>query len=93
MTKEHIKFPSQNAVGFDVHRVYHFAPELSNGSESDMVTVPNVPLFAAIEYMKGEGAFAKDLFKDFVESFEFANDIHPFYTRSVKGKSATCENN
>ncbi len=84
LTLNHITFSDdEDIVRFDDHRIYHFAPEISNGTESDIVIVPNIPLFATIEWFKGQDDFGKKLFRSIAESYDFATDVHPFYAKTV----------
>ena len=42
-------------VGHTAKRVFHWAPEISNGTEEDLIVMPNVPLLGAINKMRADG--------------------------------------
>ena len=85
MTKTNLKFSEdETGLDFKVKRRYDFAPELSAGSDSDLVVVPNVPLFGAFKAMQTESGFAKAIFEDILSSYDFANDTGPFVKVSVR---------
>ena len=42
-------------MGHTAKRVFHWAPEISNGTEEDVIVMPNVPLLGAINKMRADG--------------------------------------
>ena len=42
-------------MGHTAKRVFHWAPEISNGTEEDLIVMPNVPLLGAINKMRADG--------------------------------------
>ena len=50
MKKTNIKFSKdESEVTYSVKRDYFFSPEYSSGPESDIIVVPNIPLFGAMK--------------------------------------------
>ena len=50
MRKTNISFSEDNSeVQYKVRREYIFSPEYSSGPESDIIVVPNIPLFGAMK--------------------------------------------
>ena len=43
-----------DVVGHTDKRVFKWAPEISNGSEDDVIVVPNIPLLGAINKMRAD---------------------------------------
>jgi scavenger receptor class B protein 1 len=46
-------------LSFNYKRTYHFAPELSNGNEDDLVIVPNIPMLSATSQSKHAARFLR----------------------------------
>lgn len=74
--EDHIAFMSQ--------RYYYFAPELTFGSEEDVIVMPNVPLLGAMQALAKERDIAKSMFESFLGSYDFAMDKDPFMALTVK---------
>ncbi len=80
-----------NTIGYTTRTVYQYAPEykppVRGTDDSDMIVVPNIPLFGAMLKMKemGQGGFALSMFQTILESYDFATDTTPFLTLSVRG--------
>ena len=68
MVKEKISFSDDGVtVSYSERRSYKFNPDLSAGSEDDVVIVPNIPLFGAMNAVKSMGSYATKGFKDLIE--------------------------
>ena len=53
MRKTNISFSEDNSeVQYKVRREYIFSPEYSSGPESDIIVVPNIPLFGAMKLLR-----------------------------------------
>ena len=53
MKKVNISFSKDGSeVSYAVQRVYSFSAEHSRGSESDVIVMPNIPLFGAMKKLK-----------------------------------------
>ena len=64
LTKEDIEFRQEGeSVRYTAKRIFQFAPEISNGTEDDLVIVPNIPLLGAMEKLKPQGSMAAAVFK------------------------------
>lgn len=89
LEKTNVQFTSgKNAVRYETRKWFEFAPEMSAGSETDdIVVVPNIPLFGAIKTMATQMTIAKTVFKNLMNSYDFAIDNKPFLTLTVKGKT------
>lgn len=71
-------------VTHTVTKQYYFAREISNGSDTDLVVVPNVPMFGLMKKMKSESDFTKSLTKSLVEGYEdLSFDTTPFISVTV----------
>ncbi len=64
LTKEDVTFSQGgDAVRYTAKRIFQFAPEISNGTEEDLVVVPNIPLLGAMKATKPQGEYAASVFK------------------------------
>ena len=86
LKKTDVEFTSSDSVRYKEYRHFEFAPDLSNSSDSDIVIVPNIPLFGAMMTEDMEKPYAKEIFLNTINSYEFANDTKPFLRMTVKGK-------
>ena len=86
ISKVNVAF-SDNAesVTFSDKKFYHFDPRLSNGSETDRILMPNIPMFGAFRKMEGlmSGA-AVSGFEALLNSYKFGMDKTPFLSLTVK---------
>lgn len=73
-----------DAVTFSDKKTYHFSPDLSNGSESDVIIMPNIPMFGAFRKM-ADSPFALSFFVDTIlGQYQFGIDKTPFMSLTVK---------
>ena len=72
-------------VGHTDKRVFHWAPEISNGTEDDVIVMPNVPLLGAINKMRADGRTQFEI-NAFVGMLRFADKHHliPNTGRSIR---------
>jgi len=83
MRKTNISFSQDNSeVQYAVRREYMFYPEYSSGPESDIIVVPNIPLFGAMKKLRN--SYEVEGFKMVLEGFEAGQKETPFLTISVK---------
>jgi len=71
MKKEEVRFdPKEPTVTFKVAKRYYFSPELSCSTckESDIITVPNIPMFGAFEKLGQESSYVKSMFVGLIVS-------------------------
>lgn len=45
--KKNLKFHPNGTVSFNQQKIFEFQEELSNGSEDDLVVVPNIPMLVS----------------------------------------------
>ncbi|XP_076754622.1 epithelial membrane protein [Xylocopa sonorina] len=57
--KVEVKFNENDTVSYKVKKRFVFAPELSNGSDEDLVVVPNVPMLSATSQSKYAARFLR----------------------------------
>ncbi|KAG6796146.1 scavenger receptor class B member 1 [Apis mellifera caucasica] len=57
--KVELKFNDNDTLTYKMKKVYNFAPELSAGSEEDLVVVPNVPMLSATSQSKYAARFLR----------------------------------
>ncbi|XP_014479622.1 PREDICTED: scavenger receptor class B member 1 [Dinoponera quadriceps] len=57
--KTDIKFNDNGTVTYKVKKTFVYAPELSTGSEEDLVVVPNVPMLSATSQSKHAARFLR----------------------------------
>lgn len=72
-------------VTYSDSTTYFFSPELSEGTEEDVIVMPNIPLFGAFRKLGGSGILeytSRELFKSIFNSKE-GIDKTPFLTLSV----------
>ena len=70
---------------FSDSKTYFFAPELSEGSEEDVIVMPNIPLFGAFRKLGGSGILEftkREIFKSIFKG-KVGMDKTPFLTLSV----------
>ena len=60
------------------NKTYFFSPARSAGAESDIVIVPNIPLFGVFRRMEGSWSSTKWAFEKYFDSFNFGIDKTPF---------------
>eukprot|EP00095_Tigriopus_kingsejongensis_P008733 maker-scaffold683_size112676-snap-gene-0.13 protein:Tk08733 transcript:maker-scaffold683_size112676-snap-gene-0.13-mRNA-1 annotation:"scavenger receptor class b member 1" len=85
MSMTDAEFPSFDIVRFNMQRNFTFDPEDSMGLDyEDTVIVPNIPLFGAMHKLAKDPAFAKGIFLEILESYDFAQDKAPFLSLTVK---------
>lgn len=46
--KKNLKFHPNGTVSFNQEKIFEFQESLSNGSEDDLVVVPNIPMLVSI---------------------------------------------
>jgi len=54
-------------VSYQIQKTYHFRRALSVGPESDMITLPNVPMFGSISQMKWAGKLVQQALGSMLE--------------------------
>jgi len=54
-------------VNFGTKKTYFFRPDLSVGSEDDLMTLPNIPMISALRSMKYSGNLVKVAFQSMLE--------------------------
>ena len=72
-------------VTFSDSKTYFFAPELSEGSEEDVIVMPNIPLFGAFRKLGGSGILEftkREIFKSIFKG-KVGMDKTPFLTLTV----------
>jgi len=72
-------------VTFSESKSYFFSPELSEGTEEDVIVMPNIPLFGAFRKLGGSGIIEftkREMFKSIFSGKE-GIDKTPFLTLSV----------
>ena len=72
-------------VTYSDSTTYFFSPELSEGTEEDVIVMPNIPLFGAFRKLGGSGILeytSREVFKGIFNSKE-GIDKTPFLTLSV----------
>ena len=67
-----------DVVGHTDKRVFHWAPEISNGTEDDVIVMPNVPLLGAINKMRADGRTQFEI-NAFVGMLRLAEKIYTQY--------------
>jgi len=73
-----------DTITFSDNKTYFFSTALSSGHESDLILMPNIPLFGAFRKMKDEVPEAKSVFESLLNSYEFGMDKNPFLKLTVK---------
>lgn len=81
--REEVEWLEENtAVKFRMKRSYHHRPDLSSGSLSDQITLPNVPFFGMMNKMRLAGPEVLNSANIFVQTQE--PDQRVFETKSVE---------
>ena len=73
-------------VTFSDSKTYFFSPELSEGTEEDVIVMPNIPLFGAFRKLGGSGIIQytqREVFKSMLSGKQ-GMDKTPFLTLSVR---------
>lgn len=71
-------------MSYDLFKEYHYLPEKSKGNAyNDIITTPNIPLFAAGSSMKDAGYFSLMGFKATINSMIDSKSLTAFVRRSV----------
>ncbi|XP_059085878.1 scavenger receptor class B member 1-like [Tigriopus californicus] len=79
------EFPDPDILRFTVQRNFTFEPNESVGlDDAETVIVPNIPLFGAMHKLKDEYQIGKNVFKEILNSYDFAQDRTPFLKLTVK---------
>ena len=72
-----------DSVTFSDNKQYYFSQSLSNGRESDVIVMPNIPMFGAFRKMGGS-RIATQIFNALLNSYNYGIDKSPFLKLSVK---------
>lgn len=73
-----------DTVTFSDNKTYFFSSSLTNGSESDEIIMPNIPLFGAFRRMENDEPQAKSVFEWLLNSYDYGKDKAPFLRLTVK---------
>jgi len=73
-----------DTVTFSDNKTYFFSPSLSTGLDSDVILMPNIPLFGLFRKMQDEEPEAKSVFESLLNSYDFGIDKVPFLRLTVK---------
>jgi len=73
-----------DTVTFSDNKTYFFSSSLTNGSESDLIIMPNIPLFGAFRRMENDEPEVKSVFEWLLNSYDYGIDKTPFIRLTVK---------